>query len=338
MVRAEGENTIKGTIIDGNWTFTYASDDNYEVLQEEVNVQNKNGYSILDHTWIFTVEGGTSTEFFAEAWRTTSSDGDDFVFSYSQDGYNYTNMLTITKTSDTNTPQMFVFPGTLSSGTLYIKVQDTNHQKKTRALDTLYIDDMYVVTSSESTTHYEASVPIPLDGAEGVGLNQILSWFPGDMAETHNVYFSMDREDLELVSENQTDTTYIDPNQLDELTTYYWRIDEVRSGGLVAEGPVWMFTTTYTGECISSSVQVDTIVTSTLRGDGAKKYGVATVRVVENCGNPANGVIVKGTFTGDFNNEIVSGVTETNGVVVLKTSTQVKKPKFGFIVDSLEQL
>ena len=68
---------------------------------------------------------------FVEAWRTPSSDGDDFVFSYSQDGYNFTDMLTITKTDDTDTPQTFIFPDTLNSGELYIKVQDSNQNPGT---------------------------------------------------------------------------------------------------------------------------------------------------------------------------------------------------------------
>lgn len=333
---ADGENTIKGTIIDGDYNFTHGSDDNYEVLQEIVNVPNKNGYSTLDHTWTFMVEGGSSVKFFVEAWQTTSSDGDDFVFSYSRDGYNFTDMLTITKTADTDTPQLFVFPDTLSNGILYIKVQDSNHQKKTLALDTLSVDEIYVITSDGSMPYYPASVPTPPDGAEGVELNPVLAWVPGDNAVTHNVYFSTDKEYLTPVSENQTETTYTPPLDLNELTTYYWRIDEVRDGGLVTQGPVWMFNTTYIGECIPSPsyFEVDAIVTTTLKGSGGKSYGVATVTVVDNCGNPASGVRVIGTFTGDFD-ETVSGTTGTDGVVVVQTLTQVKKPKFGFIVDSL---
>ena len=109
---------------------------------------------------------------------------------------------------------------------------------------------------------------------------------------------------------------------------------QVRGGGLVTEGSVWLFTTTYTGQCVPESMDVDSIVTSKERGSGGQSFGVATVTIVDNCGNPVEGATVYGQFIGDFT-DVVSGDTNAEGVVVFHSATQVKKPSFGFLVTNV---
>ena len=64
------------------------------------------------------------------------------------------------------------------------------------------------------------------------------------------------------------------------------------------------------------------------------KYGKATVTVFDDCGNPVPAAAVTGTFSGDFN-ESGSGLTNANGVAVILTNAQFKKPSFEFCVNNV---
>ena len=136
---AGGQLFLSGTI-NGSYTNTHSSDNIYQSLTEVVNSR----YSYLEHKWTFYVTGGTALTFYVEAYRPSNSDGDDFVFSYSQDGSTFSNMLTVTKSSDDNTPQTFTLPSSIM-GTIFIRVQDTNHKNNKKSLDTLYVDRMAIV-------------------------------------------------------------------------------------------------------------------------------------------------------------------------------------------------
>ncbi|MEE8307025.1 MAG: LamG-like jellyroll fold domain-containing protein, partial [Gammaproteobacteria bacterium] len=91
-----------------------------------------------------------------------------------------------------------------------------------------------------------ATDPYPADGAPGVRLNTELGW-TGDenIATSYDVYLSTD-PNVPTPSSflgNVTETTYVDPPTGDELTTYYWRVDERDDQGVIAPGEIWSFTT-----------------------------------------------------------------------------------------------
>lgn len=103
--------------------------------------------SMLEHTWNFDVgEGGTDLTFFVEAYHDSNNEGDDFAFYYSTDGSNYTHMLTVTKTSDDNQVQTYSLPSDIT-GTVYVKVVDTNRDESNGNSDTLYIDYMGITVT-----------------------------------------------------------------------------------------------------------------------------------------------------------------------------------------------
>jgi hypothetical protein len=82
--------------------------------------------------------------------------------------------------------------------------------------------------------------PDPVDGAADVNTRMELSWFAGECAVSHNIYFGTSSPGE--FQGNQTETTF-DPGALDLGTMYYWRIDEVQADSSVVEGDVWRFTT-----------------------------------------------------------------------------------------------
>ncbi|MEE9466073.1 MAG: LamG-like jellyroll fold domain-containing protein, partial [Candidatus Neomarinimicrobiota bacterium] len=91
-----------------------------------------------------------------------------------------------------------------------------------------------------------ATDPYPADGAPGVRLNTELVW-TGDenIATSYDVYLRTD-PNVPTPSSflgNVTETTYVDPPTGDELTTYYWRVDERDDQGVIAPGEIWSFAT-----------------------------------------------------------------------------------------------
>ncbi len=141
---ADSDIVVKGTVT-GTYKATQSSNDGYESIREILSSGSPSSqYSYLEHKWRIDVTGGTSVTFNVEAYKTISTDGDNFVFAYSTsaDG-TYTDMVTVTKTSDDDIAQSFVLPSS-TSGFIYIRVRDTNRTAGNKTLDTIYIDDMYV--------------------------------------------------------------------------------------------------------------------------------------------------------------------------------------------------
>ena len=105
----------------------------------------------------------------------------------------------------------------------------------------------------EGTLPHRAFSPSPRDGARGVPLDGVLSWWPGKNAVWHDVYFGTDFNDVNDANTTITwgaykgrrDTTLYDPNGLDEGQTYYWRIDEVNDANIDSpwRGNIWSFKT-----------------------------------------------------------------------------------------------
>jgi hypothetical protein len=94
-----------------------------------------------------------------------------------------------------------------------------------------------------------ACCPVPVDGAENVLTDAVLSWSPGQSAESHVVYLGKSRAGVAADAVPVTDppqpqdANTFDPCDLELGTTYYWRVDEVNDSQ-VRPGPIWSFKTT----------------------------------------------------------------------------------------------
>ena len=93
----------------------------------------------------------------------------------------------------------------------------------------------------------KASNPSPRHGSGSNPLDVTLSWTPGAMASSHDVYFGTDETAVANATPasdeykgNKTETTYT-PDTLLEATIYYWRIDE--HSHTTVQGDVWRFST-----------------------------------------------------------------------------------------------
>ncbi len=98
-----------------------------------------------------------------------------------------------------------------------------------------------------------ATEPTPADGVELTKRSTTLAWEPGFGAESHDVYFGSNRDDViagiggTFRGNQSADFVFVGfaggiiEQPLDLGTTYYWRIDEVEADGTKHVGPVWSF-------------------------------------------------------------------------------------------------
>jgi PKD repeat protein len=90
------------------------------------------------------VASGSAVTFRVEAHRPTNADGDNFRFDYSTDDLNYTALLTVA--SDVEEIYAASLPAA-TSGTVFIRVQDTVRSWGTNSLDALYVDRLVIETA-----------------------------------------------------------------------------------------------------------------------------------------------------------------------------------------------
>lgn len=317
-----------GAVTGGSIQETYVVDDDvYQVLTEEQSGGNPaNRRSQLEHTWTFDVLGGELVTFYVEAHHDVNSEGDDFTFAYSTDNANFTDMVTVTKTADDDIQQSFALPGSLS-GQVFVRVADTDRTRGNSATDSLYVDGLFIISEAASGPPTQASNPSPADGATGVSLSPALTWAAGDQASSHDLYFGTNPTPGGSEFQGNQSATSFSPGNLAASTTYYWAVDEVNGAG-TTPGPVWSFTT----GAGSPEVHVNSIVLGTQRA-GKNYRGNATIQIVDSStGQPVQGAIVSGNFTGAFS-ESGSGTTDASGEVVITTGAKIPLPfSFTFTV------
>jgi hypothetical protein len=98
----------------------------------------------------------------------------------------------------------------------------------------------------------QAAVPItPADAATGVALEPTLTWHAGASALSHNIYFGTSQTAVQNATTASTEyqgnqavgsESFAVAGPLTGNTNYYWRIDEMGSGG-TTKGLVWQFRT-----------------------------------------------------------------------------------------------
>ncbi|MGJ8654785.1 MAG: Ig-like domain-containing protein, partial [Opitutaceae bacterium] len=175
---ASGETLVAG-VLNGSFADTYSSDNVYESLTEVLSGgKPSKRYSVAEHKWTIVVNGGNSVIFFVEAHKTANSEGDDFVFAYSTDDVNYTDMVTVTKTSDDDTVQQYTLPNA-TSGTVYIRVTDTDSTAGNQNMDTVYVDEMYIRSDGEAPANQAPSFSsdpiVEVDANENVAYSATLA-------------------------------------------------------------------------------------------------------------------------------------------------------------------
>jgi hypothetical protein len=137
----------------------------------------------------------------------------------------------------------------------------------------LYVDHIWVGEGTPPPpigTIVNATKPYPADGALDVPRDVVLNWKPGDLAETHMVYFGENFDDVNdaFDATPQDANSYTQTEMLDFESTYYWRVDEVNAAPdfTVFKGAVWSFITEPVAYPIASVTATSSAVSGPTEG------------------------------------------------------------------------
>ncbi len=144
---ATGESAVFGTTT-GALGNIASSDNLVQTITEEVTGGSPaTRISRLEHRWTFTVGAGSFKQLHVEGFRSTSTDGDDFRFEYSTDGVNFTAVtLASLPLADNGIDLVGALPAGLT-GTVTIRVVDTDRTAGNQAVDSVSLDEVFLRTA-----------------------------------------------------------------------------------------------------------------------------------------------------------------------------------------------
>ena len=178
----------------------------------------------------------------------------------------------------------------------------------------------------------QASNPVPGNGTSGNGLDTDLSWTPGSLAISHEVYFGTNATPGAAELQGSQAGTVFDPGTMANETTYYWRIDEANSDGTTA-GPVWSFTTEPALQ--STEMHLNDLTPSSIPGSKGRWTALVQIKVVDSVGEVMQGVQVNGSWSMGTRGD-ASCVTNSGGVCsVQKNSLRSRVESVLFTVTDL---
>ena len=136
---ATGATTNHGTVT-GSFTLTHSDDGSYQQITERTSSRRNS----LQYEWQIANVPATGTRTLRlQAHRTLSADNDLFYFQV-RIGSSWTTAITVTKQSDDNVYQDYVLPSTVS-GTVRVRVIDSNNSRNAVGLDSVFVDHLVVV-------------------------------------------------------------------------------------------------------------------------------------------------------------------------------------------------
>lgn len=143
---ATADSPVNGTVA-GSFGSTSEDDGNAQSITESVSGgKPSKRRSLLEHRWQFNVQPGTTATLMANAWSSGSADNDSFRFSYSANGgSSWQDVFTISST-DTQHSIAGTLPAS-ASGTVLIRVIDTDRTQGNSAPDTVFIDELRIRVS-----------------------------------------------------------------------------------------------------------------------------------------------------------------------------------------------
>jgi hypothetical protein len=214
--------------VSGSYAATHTDNGASQSIRErESGGKKRNRYSFLVHTWQASLPVNSMATVHANAWSGGSSD-DSFVFSWSTDNSNYTELFTVSST-DTANEQSLTLPGVVI-GPVYIRVEDSDQTPGNRSLDTVFVDHLFIrVESGAGDPPAAPSVLI----ATSAGADQVdLAWTDNATDEAgFKIERSTDGVSFSQVATTGTDVTSYPDNGLNASTTYWYRVSAWNASG-----------------------------------------------------------------------------------------------------------
>lgn len=226
--KAEADLPSAGTV-SGTYLQTHEDDGATQSITERESGGKKNSrHSYLSHSWRFTVPSATTVTLIANAWSGGSTDGDSFNFEWSSDNNSFNYLFTVSSTSPSNV-QSAAIPG---SGTIYIRVTDTDQTPGNRSKDTVFVDQLIIRSDSVVPTDPPAP-PLNLQAGSATSSSLDLTW---QHDGTDEQSFDLQRKlsststwtDLPSVGGGSTGHT---DSGLNESTSYDYRIRARNAAG-----------------------------------------------------------------------------------------------------------
>lgn len=209
---AANETLVLGTLA-GSRANTFEDDSIYEQLTEQLTGSKNTRTSGLEHKWIFDVPTGGSSVFYVKGYRGSSPDGDEFVFAYSLDNANFTDMVTVTATTPDSDYLSYALPSGVQ-GTVHIRVRDSNRTAGANALDSVHVDHLLIRTDLSSLPPPPPATTSPPTNLVATGSRKkiTLNWTQStSVGLTGNIiYRSINGTDFAPLITISPTTTYID--------------------------------------------------------------------------------------------------------------------------------
>ena len=294
--------------VSGSYSDTHTNDNAAQSIQEQTTGgKPTNRYSYLQFDWVFEVQSGDTVTFYANIFSATSTDNDQFELSYSTDGSSYIPMFTVSSTSDDDTYQAFALPPS-TSGTVYIRITDTDRSPGNRANDTVYVDHLFIRSDNSG----EGTIPATPDSLTATGLSSReieLTW--NDLSDNELGFYierSLNGLAWTLVTSTvMNSTSYVDSDLLPS-TTYKYRIQAFNSVGTSEYSNT--ATATTSGSTPTPSLHIADLDDSVTAN--ARDWDATVIVLVENnLGAPVPDATVTGSWSSGGSS---SGTTDSNGI------------------------
>ena len=222
-------NAIGQTVVSGSVSGSYSNTHNDDGVTQAITEIESGGkpsrrHTLLEHRWNFNISAGATVTVYANAWSGGSNDGDTFRFEYLlNNGSGYSTLFVVSETTDSNL-QMAVIPGT-PSGSVIIRVIDTNRANGAREKNTINVDHLYIQVGNPSNDPPDGD-PVNLNAVAASHEQINLSW---TNESTNESGLSVERSPngstgwTEVADLPASSSSYSDTG-LTELTTYYYRV------------------------------------------------------------------------------------------------------------------
>jgi M6 family metalloprotease-like protein len=208
----------------GTFANTQADDGSVQQFTERVSGGKKRDrVTYMGHFWRFNISAGDQVTVFANAWRSETSDNDNFVFAWSDDDVTYHDLFTVATTDSANL-QSGTIPASVS-GQVWIRVLDTDRTPGNfRSFDSLYVDHLFIrVFNDGPPTAPNAPGGLSATSAGKFAID--LSWTDNSNNEDgFRIERSGDGVNWSFLANRATNVTSFNDTGLAADTTYHYRV------------------------------------------------------------------------------------------------------------------